>query len=400
MSEEFEIQEVSTTFDFKGFLVKLLSYWPLFLISLAICFGIAYYINVRKLPVYQMSNMISIKDDQNPFFTTNTSLTFNWGGTTDKVNTAVITLKSRSHNEKVVDRLRYYLTYLKDGEYQQVDAYGQTPFVVEVDTTHPQLIGRQLTIVFKDSVNFSLSRKFDAGSKQLQNYSTREFSSVYMEAQDFSKDYQLGQKIDLPFVGITLYPNPEMTVVPGKPYYIRFSNFDGTVKQYLGISVQPESQNSSVLNLRLTGLNKTKLVDYLNTSVEVLSEDMLERKNLFATKTIKFIDSSLAIKGEELSDVEEELNRYKDKNAIFDLSVEGQEINNKLNALDLRKEAIEKELSYYETLEEYLINRSDYSNVPAPSVAGISESSIVSGVGRIVALAEDRNKLQYSYKEG
>ncbi|MCW8980782.1 MAG: sugar transporter, partial [Altibacter sp.] len=125
MSEEFEIQEVSTTFDFKGFLVKLLSYWPLFLISLAICFGIAYYINVRKLPVYQMSNMISIKDDQNPFFTTNTSLTFNWGGTTDKVNTAVITLKSRSHNEKVVDRLRYYLTYLKDGEYQQVDAYGQ-----------------------------------------------------------------------------------------------------------------------------------------------------------------------------------------------------------------------------------------------------------------------------------
>src|SRR5210317_244065 len=113
MSEEFEINDIHSTFDFKGYLFKLLSYWPLFIISLAIAFGIAYLINVRMLPVYQQKTMISIKDDQNPFFTTNTSLTFNWGGTTDKVNTSVITLKSRSHNEKVVDRLQYYLTYLK-----------------------------------------------------------------------------------------------------------------------------------------------------------------------------------------------------------------------------------------------------------------------------------------------
>src|SRR5690606_2949836 len=104
MSEEFEINETHTTFDFKGFLLRLFHHWPLFLISLAIAFSIAYYINVRKLPIYQMENMVSIKDDQNPFFTSNTSLTFNWGGTTDKVNTAVITLQSRSHNEKVVER--------------------------------------------------------------------------------------------------------------------------------------------------------------------------------------------------------------------------------------------------------------------------------------------------------
>ncbi|MCH9661819.1 MAG: sugar transporter, partial [Bacteroidetes bacterium] len=92
MNDDFEINEVQSTFDFKGFLIKLISHWPLFLISLAIAFGIAYYINVRKLPIYKMDNVITIKDDQNPFFTSNTSLTFNWGGTTDKVNTAITTL--------------------------------------------------------------------------------------------------------------------------------------------------------------------------------------------------------------------------------------------------------------------------------------------------------------------
>ena len=134
---------------------------------------------MRKLPVYQMENLVSIKDDQNPFFTSNTSLTFNWGGTTDKVNTAIITLQSRSHNEKVVERLQYYMDYLKDGKYQQVDAYKQTPFFVDVDTTHPQILGKQLKVVFKDSVNFNLSAVFEGGNVTLQDYRTIEKPVLY-----------------------------------------------------------------------------------------------------------------------------------------------------------------------------------------------------------------------------
>ena len=79
---------------------------------------------------------------------------------------------------------------------------------------------------------------------------------------------------------------------------------------------------------------------------------------------------------------------------------EGSEIKVKLSALDLRKEAVDRQLDYYNTLETYLIGKSDYRNVPAPSVAGISEGSISASVGKIITLAEERNKLQYAYKEG
>ena len=400
MSEEFEINDIYSTFDFKGYLFKLISYWPLFLISLVIAFGIAYWINVRMLPVYQQKTMISIKDDQNPFFTTNTSLTFNWGGTTDKVNTSVITLKSRSHNEKVVDRLQYYLTYLKDGKYQKEDAYNQIPFSVEVDTSQFQILGLPISISFKDSVTFTVTAVLEDKNYRLQNYGSKEIKNQYFDANEFSQEFKIGENINTPFLHITLLPDRERLVRPGKDYYIQFRNFDNAVKQFLKIDVQAEGRGGSVLNLKLNGNNKSKLVDYLNTSVSVLSEDMLERKNLFATKTIRFIDSSLAQKSQELLGVENELNTFRNKNAIFDLEVEGQEINSKLNELDLRREAINREINYYNTLEGYLLGRSDYRNVPAPSVAGINEASIVSGVGRIVALAEDRNRLQYSYKEG
>ncbi|HBC04548.1 MAG TPA: sugar transporter, partial [Aequorivita sp.] len=220
MSEEFEINETHTTFDFKGFLFRLVHHWPLFLVSLIIAFSIAYYINVRKLPIYQMENMVSIKDDQNPFFTSNTSLTFNWGGTTDKVNTAVITLQSRSHNEKVVERLQYYMDYLRDGKYQQVNAYKQTPFFVEVDTAKAQMLNKQIKIVFKDSVNFNLSVAFEeAGNINLQNYSTKERSSRFVDAGEFSQNFKIGEPIRLPFFNGVLMPNPEMISKPGTPYY-------------------------------------------------------------------------------------------------------------------------------------------------------------------------------------
>lgn len=97
--------------------------------------------------------------------------------------------------------------------------------------------------------------------------------------------------------------------------------------------------------------------------------------------------------------MEDELNLFRNENAILDISAESSEISNKLTTLDVRKEDIRRQLAYYNTLEEYLQTRNDYSSVPAPSVAGIAEGSIVSGVGRILALAEERSKYQYSLKE-
>ena len=150
--------------------------------------------------------MISIKDDQNPFFTSNTSLTFNWGGTTDKVNTAIITLRSRTHNEKVVERLQYYLNYRVDGKYQLVDAYKRTPFMVKVDTTKAQILGKQLRITFKDTVSFTLTADFSGGMQTLQYYKgDKEKIRKHFEPQNFERDFRIGEKINLPFFSGQLF---------------------------------------------------------------------------------------------------------------------------------------------------------------------------------------------------
>ncbi len=400
MNEEININDTHSNFDFKSFLMKLLSYWPFFLITFSIAFSIAYYINVRKLPIYILNSIISIKEDQNPFFTTNTSLTFNWGGTTDKVNTAIVTLRSRSHTEKVIEKLQFYLTYKIDGKYQKVTAYKRTPFMVKVDTSQFQVYGKELRVQFKDSVTFKMSATFTDGNIRLQNYNSKEKKSKYFEANEFSREYKLGEQISLPFFSGTFVPIPYIKVNTDVVYYLNFLEFNRVVKNFSRLLVKAESDGSSVLILRFTHHSKAIIVDYINTSVQVLSENMLRRKNLFATKTIRFIDSTLSDKSKELLSVEDELNDFKNKNFIFNLETEGQEINNKLNALDLQKERLNREINYYNVLENYLIDRDDYREVPAPSVTGILEGSIGTSVGKIIDLSVERNKLKYTYREG
>ncbi|NDB04046.1 MAG: sugar transporter, partial [Flavobacteriaceae bacterium] len=57
-------------------------------------------------------------------------------------------------------------------------------------------------------------------------------------------------------------------------------------------------------------------------------------------------------------------------------------------------------LNYYAVLETYLATHDDYSDIPAPSVIGISEGSVVTGVTQIIEKALERSTLEYSYQEG
>ena len=46
--KDFSAFENQAGFDFKDFLIKIGSYWKWFLISLVICFTIAYQVNIQK----------------------------------------------------------------------------------------------------------------------------------------------------------------------------------------------------------------------------------------------------------------------------------------------------------------------------------------------------------------
>jgi len=398
--EELDFSNPNAYFDFKSFLNRIISHWYVFLIFVLIGLGIAYYVSVRKLPIYSMSSLISINEDSNPLFTnSNTSLTFNWGGQSSKTGATVTTLKTRTHNERVVKNLQYYLQYLKQGEYQLEDVYGATPFTIKVNAKEEQLQGQLMRVKILNENEFELSFTIEDEPKSLNyyNYHTESSRNVIIEPKTYRDTFEIGKPIISKYFCGTL----ELTSFPydtPNDYFIQFLNFNQVVKQFQNINVSLDNMSSSVITLQLVGENKKKLVDYLNTTAVILSNTLLEQKNLFATKTIKFIDSTLADKASELEAFENELNTYKQQNKIIDLDGESLQLKQRLLALDEQKKVLNRKIDYLNTLQNYLNSRSTYEDPPAPSIAGIDEGSLVDGVKRIVELSIERSTYQYAAK--
>jgi len=172
----------------------------------------------------------------------------------------------------------------------------------------------------------------------LQRYSDRDRSSVNIPSGAFPKTFKVGEKITLPYLNATLKLREGVSVKENSEFYFIFRNFDAIVNSYKNrIAVSPNTKGSSILKLRLTGTNKSKIVDFLNATTEILGKTDLERKNLYATKTIEFIDSQLDSVSKDLRDTERELNNFRKTNKIFNIDDESAELTLKLKEADFKK---------------------------------------------------------------
>jgi capsular exopolysaccharide synthesis family protein len=396
--KDFSIFENHSNFDFKGLLLKIVSYWKWFLISLVIAFTIAYQVNIRKEKIYSMQTMISIKEESNPFFTSNTSLVFNWGGISDQVNGISTILKSRSHNELVVDKLQFYIDYLVQGKYNLVDSYGAVPFYLEIDKSKGQIANTLISIKFLNENEYEIKIPFENNSVSLITYSENKYTTTAVQPTEFVKKYKVGEQVSLPFLNWKLQINDNPGFYKGNEYFVRFNDFDGTVSRYRSLDVSSDDKGGSLLTLSLQGTNKARMVEYLNSTVRMLIKIQLDGKNQFANNTIKFIDSTLVAMESQLKETGNELKTFrKDKN-IYEIEDGGLKVSNKIMDFDVEKDQISRKIAYYNSLKTYLNNSVDYSRLPAPSVAGIEDPNIAINVSKLIGLSTQRSEMAYAVK--
>lgn len=396
--KDFSIFENHSNFDFKGFLLKILSYWKWFLASLIIAFTIAYQVNIRKEKIYAMQTMVSIKEERNPFFTSNTSLVFNWGGVSDQVNGISTIIQSRSHNELVVDKLQFYIDYLTQGKYNLVDSYGAVPFYVNIDKSKGQLANTLISIKFLSANEYEIRIPFENNSVSLITYSNNTYSNTAVQPTEFVKKYKVGEQVSLPFLNWKLQINDNPGMYTGNEYFVKFNDFDGTVSGYRGVNVGSDDKGGSILTLSMQGTNKARMVEYLNATVKMLIKLQLDGKNQFATNTIRFIDSTLVAMESQLKETGSELKSFrKDKN-IYEIEGGGEKVSDKIMDFDVERDQVTRKIAYYNSLKSYLNNSVDYSRLPAPSVAGIEDPNVVVNVSKLIALSTQRSEMAYAVK--
>jgi capsular exopolysaccharide synthesis family protein len=396
--KDFSFFENQNSFDFKGFLIKIGSYWKWFIFGLVFSLIVAHQVNIRKQKIYSLDTTIAIKEQDNPLFTSNTSLVFNWGGSSDQVQNIATTIKSRSHNEIVVDKLQFYIDYLQQQKYFIQDVYGSTPFIVTIDKSKNQLLKVPVKIKFISIAEYEISIDANSNSIPVINYFENSKNAVSVVDSKIIKRFKVGQKVNLPFLNwvIEIKGNPSNYV--GSEYIVSFNSFDEVVSKYKNIKIAIDEKAPSIIKLSLDGTNKARIVDYLNETVKTLINKQLSNKNLFAENTIKYIDTTLQIMEGDLNKANLDLKKFSKNKNIAQIENGGEAFQNQIQELDKADSEVNRKLNYYSTLNSYLKKSTDFSKLPAPSVAGIEDPNIVLNVTKLVELSVRRSEMLYSVK--
>ncbi|QOD61080.1 hypothetical protein H9I45_01165 [Polaribacter haliotis] len=322
MSNQLKETNNQSNIDVKDYLYKVLAYWKLFLVTIVIGLIIAKFMNGYMQKIYSLNTVISVKEENNPLFSTGTNIAFNWGGASDELETVKVTLTSRTHNEIVVKRLQFYVEYLKEDRFRLADVYGYTPFKVALNIKKPQLYGKLISLEITGNDTYKISTEFnESGNNQVITYSSNTIENYSTNSLYYSEEFNVNDTIKSDFLNFKIDKIDTFTI--GEKYFIRFGNFDGTVKGNKGLSVNTVTKAASLLILQKDGTNKNRIVDYLNTTVQVLDSIKQVQKIEYAVKTEAYIDTLFKEETKKLKEIEEGLGNYRESNNIFDLSTEG-----------------------------------------------------------------------------
>ncbi|MCH7412075.1 polysaccharide biosynthesis tyrosine autokinase [Belliella sp. R4-6] len=380
--------------DIKAILHYSLRKWPYILISICVCVAIAFLINRWSTPIYRVSSTVIVTDDQ-PSLGLDLFEASGLLQSKSNLENEIGILKSYALAEQTVSNLNLNVSYFSEGIVKKTQLYGNDkPIEVDVDWTHPQLLGGKLkvTVVGKNQYRINIEEgNFLVFNPDVNN--SKESSKQLSLLNDI---YNFGEEIEGDFFKFKI--NNQSGVIGSVIYFYLNSNATVASRYEKAVSIAPINKQASILRISI----QTPVIelgkDYLNQLMTSYIDRELKNKNRAAENTIKFIESQLSGITDSLTFFENRLERYRSENRIFNLSEEGSKIFDRLQDMAFRKSETEIALNYYQTLFNYVEN-DQIGEIIAPSIIGISDPLLNNLVVNLTALQADLLLLSDNYYE-
>ncbi|MBP5573158.1 MAG: polysaccharide biosynthesis tyrosine autokinase [Bacteroidales bacterium] len=384
--------------DIKSLVYIFLHYWYLFLISAAIAVGCGWLYNRFKTPEYQISGTVMVKDDRSGLDPT-AIMTRSSFSSTQNLDNEIAILKSYSLCEQVVKKMDLEVGYYDNSRFVTTELYKNTPFTVIFDETVPQAVNLHYDILINGET-LSLKAKADYHSEY--DYTTEQFIVQRPEEINISGDYQFDEWIDTGYnrfmISKTSKYQPHLH--NGKKMSFCFYDYLTLTRRMRSFTVAPISKQASILSVGMTGENRQKMVEFVNTLMDVYVNRGLERKNSVSENTIQFIDEQLSETESSLNKAEVELQEYRSAHDLTNIDAQSRQVISSLKALEENHAALLVNQQYYKRLQSYIqenINNPD--NLAAPSAMGISDPLLNKLVQDLVNLNQQKASLLLTLTE-
>ncbi len=331
---------------------KFVPYWPYFLILLILTMTGAWIYLRYKMPVYQTTATLLIKDDKNATPASELASAFDMFGAKKNVENEVEVLQSKTLMKEVVENLHLYAPVFIEGRVIHQSAYVLSPIVVEAK--------------YPDSLRTVKEVHF--------SYNNRNGTIVIHDTAYHLNEWQMTPYGILRFLPNTYY-HPSNDPAKEKPgdYYFSLIPVNNTANQVLSqVNITPSSKQSTVIDLSIRGEVPKRGEDILNELLKVYGQAAILDKNQLAANTLKFVNERLAYVSNDLDSVERALQNFKAKNRITDISAQGQIYLQTVATNDQKISDINVQLAMLDQVEQYVKGKGDLGGI-VPATLGDSD---------------------------
>jgi capsular exopolysaccharide synthesis family protein len=352
--------------NLKEFIIKYISYWPLFLASLAIAIVSAKLYLRYTVPLYSVRSALLIKDE-------NRGLSGGGGGTysdimlfknRDNVQNEIQILKSRVIMARVVDALSLNTSYYSSGNIKTSNIYTKSPFRLEAF----RITDSARSFTYK--IDFINPTQFRINESKANTYT---INQPFETTEGRFKMVPTGNRIEEETQYKVLW-TPSMAL--GGSY----SN---------NLKINPVNMDAAVLDISMTIDNAELGKAILNQLMIEYDQATIEDKNQTAKKTLDFIDERIHIIENELDSVENVIKNFRTSKEFFDEGIQLADYSSKSSTAQTQVFQEEGFLRLMQFLDDYLRNPKNLFE-KVPSTLGIEDPTLAAKVAYFNRLVEQR----------
>jgi len=359
--------------EFIETLYTYLRYWKWFLFSILFALALGYVYLKLVTPKYKIETDLLIKPDKSSSNGQNDLLQDLNLFTSDKIiDNEVQILKSKDIIEKIIRSLNLQTSYYLVNGVRKREQYGYVPFEVRLVKPDPEAEYDQ-----KYAIRLIDSTKAEVNGKPVM----------------LNTPYQIG-------VGqIVITRRPRWRGAFNEPYDVKFHDIDDVIESYSDqLRVDPVTKQATVLTISIEDALPDRGKDFLNRLLNEYNQAAVEDKNIESASTLSFINDQLKDISTNLGTVEKNVENYKSKNKIANVSSQSQLLLQSVGDNDAQLNKVVIQLNVLKNLENYLkTNNNDPASLP--SMLGVDDATLLGLVASLGQVQQRRQSLLQTVTE-
>jgi len=350
---------------------KYLPFWPILILAISISVGFSYLYLRAQVPIYVASAKVLLKDPQKGTGDTKVLDALNIFSEKKIVENEIIVLRSSTIMKEVVKSLDLYAKVYKDGNVYLEELYGKNlPF--KIKALHKE------NIEGCDKINVGI----DWAHRVL---------TINDKQNSFDSAFKLGNDLYSLDLNDTYKPKNGID-----NYVVDINSVGEEASAIIGsLTAAPISYSSTVIDVKIESPVPEKAADILNKLFEVYNKFGIEDKNQMAIKTLDFIEDRLKSVTNQLDSVERNIEEYKSKYDVINLSDQATVYLNSFKELDKENSILDIQMQLLDDLSRY-VNSKQNKDGTVPSLFLLNDETLKSLLGQLYTAEFELDKAKKS----